>query len=60
MSKGVSIDKFTAELKRMSNGKDLISLEESLEYSQKVLSIHSENHLPDIPEKYPVEEKDEV
>ena len=43
MSEGVSIDEFTAELKRMSNGKDLITLEEFLEYSHKVLSVHRDD-----------------
>ncbi len=64
MGEGVSIDEFTAELKRMSNGKDLITLEEFLEYSHKMLSVHrddlekaekslgreSGNHLQDISE----------
>lgn len=43
MSEGISIDEFTAELKRMSNGKDLITPEEFLEYSREILSSHRDN-----------------
>ncbi len=43
MGEGVSIDEFTAELKRMSNGKDLITPEEFLKYSQEILSSHRDN-----------------
>lgn len=64
MGEGVSIDEFTAELKRMSNGKDLLTLEEFLEYSQKVLSSHRDDlekaENPEFREKYTAEEKDKV
>ena len=42
MSKGISIDEFTRELKEAAGGKDLITPEEFLEYSQKILSVHKE------------------
>ena len=43
MGEGVSIDEFTAELKRMSNGKDLITPEEFLEYSKEILNAHRDD-----------------